>query len=73
MQDLINLSLAEIQRDERARQIARVNANGWKSVQRRSCRERLAKALVALAARLAPPTPMKDEHATAVMRQVVGS
>jgi len=58
MQHLINMSLYEIRRDEYQQEMARINANGWKSIQRHPYREGLAKALVALAARLAPTVAM---------------
>jgi hypothetical protein len=61
MQDLINLSLADLQRDERAWEMAKVNREGWKRVRERNGREAVARVLVALAARIAPavapPTP----------------
>lgn len=73
MQHLINMSLYEIRRDEYQQEMAQVNANGWKFSQRRPYREALAKALVTLAARLAPPTPVKDERGAAIMQQAAGS
>jgi hypothetical protein len=57
MQDLMNMSMYEIRRAERQREMARINAHAWKSPRGRNGRTALAKALIALAARLAPTVP----------------
>ncbi len=63
MQDLINLSLYEIRRDEMQQAMARVNSEAWKKVAVQSGRVALAKALIALATWIAP-TATVSRHTT---------
>jgi hypothetical protein len=69
MQDLINLSLSEMWRDEREWELGMINQEGWKRVRGRNGREAVAKALMALAARIAPtvtaPMPPTKTRAAA--------
>jgi hypothetical protein len=68
MQHLINLSLYEIRRDEYQQEMARINANGWKSVRGRTARETVAKTLITLAARIAPTVGMPNPSAHALAK-----
>jgi hypothetical protein len=70
MQDLINLSLSEMWRDEREWELGMINQEGGRRVRGRNGREAVAKALMALAARIAPTVmaPMPPTKTRAVAR-----
>ncbi len=68
MQHLINLSLYEIRHDEYRQEMARINTNGWKSVRGRTARETVARALIALATRIAPTVAVRNSSTSALAR-----
>jgi hypothetical protein len=60
MQDLMNITLGEMRRDEYQHQAAQVNADAWQYAHRHPYRISIAKALIALASRLAPVLPAEQ-------------